>query len=108
VHLPTEHGVLGSIPRFSYFILEKIWIVFLLKTKIISHLKIQNMSWFDLVSILQHFMLEDAIQENHFRSEEEGLQYLISDYEKPCTCPCYQPTGDQEQGEQKEEKKYPE
>jgi len=60
------------------------------------------MSWVNLLSIIHHFMLEDAVIENNLRSEEEGLKYLIAYDEKPCTCPCHE-----EQSEQKEEKKYP-
>jgi len=65
-----------------------------------SHLS--KMFDFNILSILHHFMLEDAIQENNFKSEDEGLLHMISYVQKQCSCRCHE----EQQEDQPEEKTY--
>lgn len=65
-----------------------------------------DLSWINFIAILNHFMLEDAIEEHQFQTEDEGLQYLIKDNEKPCLCRCHSQEEQKEDVDVSEEKQY--
>jgi hypothetical protein len=41
-----------------------------------------NITWMSFLAIVQHFMLEDTMQENHLQSEDQALEHMIMEFEK--------------------------